>query len=251
MTHEDPFLPDRAVDFRAVALKIVHDIRCRILALSRATKIGRVVLGDQVYEAIKERILDQAYAPGEKLNIDGLVREFEVSSTPIREALTRLVAEGLVSAAPFVGFATAALPDRRYYEDLYAFRRLVEPWAAAEAARRPLKPEALKTLRQAVDAMMADPPSREYRSHRAFTEADDRFHNTIMAAAENSVALKSFEDLHFHLHISRLYISREQEVAVIHAEHVRIVDAIEAGDPDAAATAMRHHLDGSYERLIQ
>jgi DNA-binding GntR family transcriptional regulator len=78
--------------------------------LNRATKIGRVVLGDQVYEAIKERILDQAYAPGEKLNIDRLVREFEVSSTPIREALTRLVAEGLVSAAPFVGFATAALP---------------------------------------------------------------------------------------------------------------------------------------------
>ena len=77
-----------------------------------AKKIERVVLGDQVYEAIKERILDQAYAPGQKLNIDGLVRELKVSSTPIREALTRLVAEGLVSAAPFVGFATAVLPER-------------------------------------------------------------------------------------------------------------------------------------------
>jgi DNA-binding GntR family transcriptional regulator len=219
--------------------------------LSRATKIGRVVLGDQVYEAIKERILDQAYAPGEKLNIDGLVREFKVSSTPIREALTRLVAEGLVSAAPFLGFATAALPDRRYYEDLYAFRRLIEPWAAAEAARRPLKPEILKTLREAVNTMMADPPSRHYQSHRAFTEADDLFHETIMAATGNSVALKSFEDLHFHLHISRLYISREQDVVVIHAEHVRIVDAIEAGDPDAAAAAMRQHINGSYERLIR
>jgi DNA-binding GntR family transcriptional regulator len=66
-----------------------------MLRLNRATKIGRVVLGDQVYEAIKERILDQAYAPGEKLNIDGLVREFEVSSTPIREALTGLSPRGL------------------------------------------------------------------------------------------------------------------------------------------------------------
>jgi DNA-binding GntR family transcriptional regulator len=219
--------------------------------LAKATKIGRVVLGDQVYEAIKERILDQAYAPGEKLNIDGLVREFEVSSTPIREALTRLVAEGLVSASPFVGFATAALPDHQYYEDLYVFRCLIEPWAAAEAARRQLKPEILKSLREAVNAMMADPPSREYRSHRAFTEADDCFHKTIVAAAGNSVALKSFEDLHFHLHISRLYISREQDVAVTHAEHFQIVDAIEAGDPDAAANAMRQHLNGSYERLIK
>jgi DNA-binding GntR family transcriptional regulator len=216
-----------------------------------AKKIERVVLGDQVYEAIKERILDQAYAPGEKLNIDGLVREFKVSSTPIREALARLVAEGLVSAAPFVGFATAVLPDERYYQDLYAFRHLVEPWAAAEAARRHTRAVTIKSLREAVKAMMAEPPSREYRSHRAFTEADSRFHKTIMAAAGNCVALKCFEDLHFHLHLSRLYIDREQDVELTHAEHVQIIDAIEAGNSDGAADAMRQHLNGSYERLIK
>jgi DNA-binding GntR family transcriptional regulator len=233
-------------------VKIVHDPRFGAPVQQRpARKIERVVLGDQVYEAIKERILDQAYAPGERLNIDGLVRDFKVSSTPIREALTRLVAEGLVSAAPFVGFTTAVLPGTQYYQDLYAFRHLIEPWAAAEAARRRPKAETVKALREAVNAMMAKPPARAYRSHRAFTEADSRFHRTIMAAAGNGVALKCFEDLHFHLHLSRLYIDREQDVALAHAEHVRIVDAIEAGNPDAAAGAMRQHLDGSYERLIK
>jgi DNA-binding GntR family transcriptional regulator len=226
-------------------------IRRKDMQQRPAKKIERVVLGDQVYEAIKERILDQAYAPGQKLNIDGLVRELKVSSTPIREALTRLVAERLVSAAPFVGFATAVLPEQRYYQDLYAFRHLVEPWAAAEAARRRARAEIIKSLREAVKAMMAEPPSREYRSHRAFTEADSRFHKIIMAAAENSVALKCFEDLHFHLHLSRLYIDREQDVELTHAEHVQIIDAIEAGNSDGAADAMRQHLNGSYERLIK
>ncbi|MGO4667518.1 GntR family transcriptional regulator [Bosea sp. 2RAB26] len=219
--------------------------------MNGARKIERVVLGDQVYEAIKERILDQAYAPGEKINVDGLVRELAVSSTPIREALTRLVAEGLVSAVPFVGFATAALPDRNYYEDVYSFRSVLEPWAAAEAARRRPGADVITALRDAVAVMMADPPSREYRSHRAFTEADDRFHRLILTAAGNQVALKSYDDLRFHLHISRLYLSREQDVGITHAEHFRIIDALETGDPEAAAEAMRRHLEGSHERLIK
>jgi DNA-binding GntR family transcriptional regulator len=218
--------------------------------LSGTRRIERIVLGDQVYEAIKERIFDQTFAPGEKLNIDGLVRELEVSSTPIREALTRLVAEGLVRAAPFIGFAVAALPDRSYYDDVYSFRGLIEPWAASEATKRRPGPDIIQALRDAVAIMMAGAPSREYRSHRAFTEADDRFHRIIMAAAGNQVALKSYDDLRFHLHISRLYLSREQDVGLTHAEHFRIIDAIAAGNPAAAAHAMLQHLDSSYERLI-
>lgn len=219
--------------------------------MSGARKIERVVLGDQVYEAIKERILDQAYAPGEKLNVDGLARELQVSSTPVREALTRLVAEGLVRAEPFIGFATAPLPDRRYYEDVYSFRGVIEPWAAAEAARRRPGADVIKALRDEIAIMMTGAPSREYRSHRGFTEADDRFHRIILQAAGNQVALKSYDDLRFHLHISRLYLSREQDVGVTHREHVRILDALEVGDPDEAAQAMRLHLEGSYERLIK
>ena len=94
-------------------------------------KIERVALLDQVYEVLKERILDRAYQPGARLSIDALARELQVSSTPIREALGRLTAEGLVAAAPFVGFSVASMPTRKYYLDLYAFRLVIETWAAA------------------------------------------------------------------------------------------------------------------------
>jgi len=219
--------------------------------LSGVRKIERIVLGDQVYEAMKERILDQAYAPGEKLNVDALGRELSVSSTPIREALARLVSEGLVRTEPFIGFATAPLPDRSYYDDVYSFRSVIEPWAAAEAARRKPGSDVIDALRAQIAAMMDGAPSRQYRSHRGFTEGDDRFHRIILQAAGNQVALKSYNDLRFHLHISRLYLTREQDVGLTHQEHARIVDALAAGDPDAAARAMQRHLEGSYERLIQ
>jgi DNA-binding GntR family transcriptional regulator len=218
-------------------------------ARDHARKIERVVLGDQVYEVLKERILDQAYEPGEKINVDALARELTVSSTPIREALSRLAAEGLVSAAPFVGFAVAPLPQLRYFADLYAFRAVIEPWAAAEAARsRPR--DALKIMRDAVVLMKGGSLAREYRKNRGFLEADERFHRAILDASGNSVARQSYEDLRVHLHASRLFINREQDTQTTFAEHLAILDAIEAGRPDAAADRMRDHLEASKRRLL-
>lgn len=217
---------------------------------SAERRIGRVVLGDQVCEVLKERILDQAYAPGQKLNIDALVRELNVSSTPIREALSRLAAEGLVIAAPFVGFTVAPMPSARFYADLYAFRRIIEPWAASEAAR--LRPPApLGTLRDAVTAMKAGSLSREYRKNRGFAEADDRFHRAIAAASCNEVARKTYDDLRVHLHMSRLFISREQDAEITFREHLKILEAVEGGEAKRAAALMREHLDASRKRLLE
>lgn len=212
-------------------------------------KLSRVVLAEQVYEVVKERILDQAYAPGEKLNIDALVRELEVSSTPIREALMRLGAETLVRAEPFIGFTVAPVPDKAYYADLYAFRLLIEPWAAAEVARAPSE-VALATLDEAVAAMRRGSLSQRYRKNRAFNEADERFHRTIVEGAGNQVALKSYADLRVHLHTARLFITREQDAGRTAAEHAAILEAIAARKPKPAAEAMRRHLSQSKERLL-
>jgi len=109
------------------------------------------MLPEQVYELLKEQIIDRVYGPGDKLNIDAIAREMKVSSTPVREALARLVAEGLVAAVPYVGFAVSPMPTRKYYEDLYTFRNLLEPWAAAEAARwRPS--DVIDEIKAAVEA---------------------------------------------------------------------------------------------------
>jgi DNA-binding GntR family transcriptional regulator len=215
----------------------------------REKRIERVALADQVYEVLQERIFDQTYAPGQKLNVDALGRELSVSSTPIREALNRLAAEGLVHAAAFVGFAVAALPDRKFFEDLYDLRRILEPWAAAEAAR--LRPAAaLRTLGETVQVMRTASLSREYRAYRAFAEADGRFHRGVVAASGNDVARETYDGLRVHLHMSRLFISREPDVEVGYRRHLDIFEAIEAGRREEASGLMRAQLDESQCRLL-
>ncbi len=212
-------------------------------------KIERLGLLDQVYDLLKERVLDRTYQPAEKLNVDALARELSVSSTPIRESLARLVAEGLARAEPFVGFFVAAMPSRDYYEQLYDFRLVIEPWACAETARRQ-PADALAVLAGSVDAMKRGTLSKRYARYRGFTEADAAFHAAIIAGAGNEPAARAYEGLRIHLHLSRLYIDRDQDTDETRDQHERIVAAIRAGREKEAAACMREHLRSSKDRLL-
>lgn len=209
-----------------------------------------MALLDQVHEVLKGRVLDREYRPGERLSIDALSRELKVSSTPIREALGRLTAEGLVVAESFVGFSVAAMPSAEYFADLFRFREVIEPWAAAETARR--RPAAvLRELDAAVAVMTSEALDQTYRRFRGFSEADEAFHELIMAGPGNEPALKAFCHLRIHLHTSRLYAQRPQDTEATRAEHVAILAAIHAGEADEAARAMREHLAWSRRRLLE
>ena len=211
--------------------------------------VSRIALQDQVYEILKERVLDRAYEPQTKLNIDALARELKVSSSPVREALGRLSAEGLVRAEPFVGFAIAAIPSRAYYDQLYALRLVIEPWAASETARR--RPSAaIEELEASAGAMGEGKLERRYHRFRGYSEADEAFHRAIIAGTGNEPAIKAYGDLRIHLHLSRLYINREQDTAASHREHLAILDAIRSGEAEQAAARMRDHLVASKAKLL-
>src|ERR687886_150212 len=97
---------------------------------------GRTVLVEPVYQALKERIVDQAFPPGARLNIDALAVELNVSPTPVREALARLAAERLVTFAPFKGYSVLSPLSQRQLADLMHVRQLLEVEAARLAASR-------------------------------------------------------------------------------------------------------------------
>src|SRR2546426_5899812 len=96
---------------------------------------NRRVLGDSVYEVIKGLVIDQRVEPGSRMNIDSLARQLTVSQTPIREALARLEADGLVIREPLRGYSVAPLLDASSFDQLYDMRLLLEPEAARHAAR--------------------------------------------------------------------------------------------------------------------
>lgn len=209
----------------------------------------RVALLDQVHDLLKERVLDRSCRPGDRLNIDALARELSVSTTPIREALGRLVAEGLVRAEPYVGFFVAAIPSRDYYDQLFDLREVLEPWAAQETARRRPK-DVLAVLQSSLAAMRRGTLSKRYARYRDFSEADEAFHGAILAGTGNQPAIKSYVDLRIHLHLSRLYIDREQDTQDTFEEHEHILDAIRDGQPKEAASRMKTHLRSSREKLL-
>ena len=212
-------------------------------------KIRRVNMLDQVMEVIKERVLARTYSPGCNLNVDELARELSVSATPIRESLGRLVAEGLLRAEPYVGFFVADIPSLEYFQQLYDYRLVVEPWAAAETARvRP--PEQLAILQESVDAMKEGVLSKHYSRFRGFSEADEAFHKAIIAGTGNEPAIKAYNHLMIHLHLSRLYIDRDLDTQESLLQHEAIFEGIAAGKPDQAAERMREHLLTSKGNLL-
>ncbi|MCB9993484.1 MAG: GntR family transcriptional regulator [Hyphomicrobiaceae bacterium] len=215
--------------------------------------IVRTTLSEQTYEAIKEQILDQTLPPGARLNIDLLSHDLGVSSSPVREALARLEAERLVVSELYSGYSVAPSPSLEYLRDLNAYRLVIETHCALIGAPK-RKKTVLTQMRQAFDRMAAVPQlGTRYREYRRFVQADMRFHEVLVASAENEVMSDSHASLHPIIIQSRLYLNREGGTTSsdeVMAEHSRIIEAFENGDGEAAAAAVRHHLEGGRRRLL-
>ena len=212
--------------------------------------VRRSTLGDDVYESLKMLIMEHTLAPQDRVNIDAIARELQVSPTPVREALARLESEGLVRKRPLAGYTVSPLLNRHEFNDMFDMRMVLEGaaarWAAQRAdpdARRAITAEAHTT----VD--LGDPDADGHRSHTTFTALDARFHNLIAECAQNPLLQDGITRLHAHLHIHRLYFPYAQ-TGTTGEEHRRIAANIAAGDADAAETAMCAHLSAARARHL-
>lgn len=205
-------------------------------------------LAEDVYDAIFNQLMALKIAPGERITVDALVKEFNVSHTPIREALGRLEGEGLVVKQHLVGFRAAPQITRRRFDELYELRLLLEPPAAAKAATA-MNAERLALLHETAGVMARGEGDDERLRYSAFARQDGVFHDSIMKFAGNELVQEMLAFQHSHFHIFRLmYHRRVTEEAL--DEHQALLDAFAAADPDAAAAAMRVHIERSRDRLL-
>jgi DNA-binding GntR family transcriptional regulator len=205
-------------------------------------------LADDVYDAIFNKLMSLEIAPGARITVDGLVRELEVSHTPIREALGRLEGEGLVVKTHLVGYSAAPQVSHRRFDELYELRLLLEPHAVRRAALR-ISEQQLNKLRETAGQMSKLSSSRERLSYSGFARLDADFHDQIMAIAGNALIRDTLAHLHAHFHIFRLvYHARVTEEAI--GEHEALLDALSRGDEGGAEQAMRAHIERSRERLL-
>lgn len=205
-------------------------------------------LSDDVYEAIFAQLMSLRIPPGARITVDALVKEFNVSQTPIREALGRLEGEGLVVKQHLVGFRAAPQITRRRFDELYELRLLLEPHAA-HAAVATLDPEKLAQLSDAAGVMMRREGKDERGRYSSFARQDAAFHDMILAFAGNELIRQTLTFQHTHFHIFRLmFHARVTEEAL--DEHEAILAAFAARDPEAAERAMRIHIEHSRDRLL-
>jgi len=208
--------------------------------------LKRSTLGDDVYQSLRAAVLEHTLSPGDRMNIDALARELEVSPTPVREALARLESEGLVRKRPLAGYTVSPLLTRAEFADMFDMRLLLECAAARWAAERATGDQRAELVAEAARAI---PPSDDQSWHSAFTTLDAHLHSLIAEAAASPLLADGIARLHAHLHLHRRYFPFEQ-TAVTTREHQRIAAAIDRGDPDEAEAAMRAHLTEARERHL-
>lgn len=195
---------------------------------------------DQVHAELLERIVAGELPPGARLRQEALAEELGVSRTPLREALVRLVSEGLVEFAPNRG-ATVARRDFSDMEQAWLARLVIEPGAARLAAERRDR-EAIERMRETVRRQrgVADDVTASFELNR-------EFHLELVAASANA-HLAQFAEL---LWLSRIGVpifarqARARALMLAWAdEHEAIVDAVAAGAAARAARLTREHITG-------
>ncbi|MEU5910554.1 GntR family transcriptional regulator [Micromonospora sp. NPDC047527] len=204
-------------------------------------------LADEVYDTLLEQLMSLRIEPDSRVTIDVLARELGVSQTPIRDALNRMEAEGLVVRVPHAGYRIPPQITRHRFEDMIEVRLLLEPAAARRSAER-ASSEQVADLRRMLEEMAELEGGKGPMAYGAFGLRDAALHDLVALSAENQVIREALARLHSHVHLFRLH--RDAQVThLAMAEHEEVVAAIAARDPDGAAYAMRRHILRSGERF--
>jgi DNA-binding GntR family transcriptional regulator len=207
---------------------------------------SRVPVGEHVYSELLTRVLSSQLMPDDRVTIDAIAREMGVSQTPIREALHRLQADGIVVRNHHAGYRVAPKLDRDQFEELVQLRQLLEPNAARGAADR-IDADTLDEL-EALGRRMRSLLTDEARDYAEFSRIDGQFHDLVAASSGNRYIRESLQRLHTHAHLFRL--SRHDLITSLAVdEHAAILVALQRRDPGEAALAMRRHIDASADRF--
>jgi DNA-binding GntR family transcriptional regulator len=212
------------------------DSHLAVLATGSTASRGHRTLAEKAYETLHTAIVTGALRPGARLPIEELAEHLEMSPMPIREAVRRLDAVGLVENVPHRGARVTELSvadlaevyEVRLSLETVAMRRAAARFTAANAAHAR---ECLKTLEA-----MADDASA------ATSEAHANFHFALYDAAESLWLLRGIRPA---WQVTERYALEWPEVRRLNGrapEHGEILAACEAHDPDRAASALHTHL---------
>jgi DNA-binding GntR family transcriptional regulator len=195
-------------------------------------------LSEVVYETIRDAIVNRTIPPGARVTEAGLAKQLNVSKTPVREALLRLREIGLIESFGVRG-GRIILPSLTSIRHAYEVRLALETFAAETAAER-ADPDTRREIDAAARSCLKRAEAGDFEGFRAW---DTRFHEAVVRASDNPRLANMIADV-----FTLVTALRRRDVP--HAEgsiecaraHVRIAEAIAAGDADRAHAEMRAHV---------
>src|ERR1700741_451506 len=200
---------------------------------------------EQLREAIEEEIVMGRLPPGSRIDDAALAARFAVSRTPVREALIQLESSGLVEIRRRRGAQVSVIEPKRLYE-MFELMAELEAMCARRAARRCGEAQ----QRTLLDALELTRKAGETRDIDIYFYENERFHQAIYAASQNTFLTEQTVALQRRLRpYRRLELLVRDRMASSQAEHEAITAAIVAGDADLAADSIRGHVVVQGERF--
>jgi DNA-binding GntR family transcriptional regulator len=226
-------------------------MKLRRLTRKRAT--------DEVYENLRDAILNRLFKPGERLQVDEIADRLGVSLTPVRHAIQQLATEGLIEIKPRSGTFVATL-SLEEIEATFDVRIALECLAAEKAMER-VKPADEQQLESLLE-LLRKPVTNE-ESLRRHEKANSELHLLLIETAGNRRLTEIYKGLNAHLTIARIHAAERntdpdprpaQEItkrfAAEQAEHDEIIAALRARDLPRMQTAVRKHIGRAKASLM-
>lgn len=217
--------------------------------MTSLTKVGKGSdnLSELIFQKIKNDIFNFALKPGSRFTETELAELYDVSRTPVRQALYRLQQDGFVKVHFRSGWEVKPL-DFKEYEELYDLRILLECYAIEKLCHMEHQ-QLIESLQASVNLWCIS--SEQYlRDLKTMSIQDEAFHCQLVQAAGNRVMEKVHDEVSEKIRmIRRLDFSKESRIEATYAEHQYILNLILVHDHEQATKAIRHHIQQSKEEV--
>jgi DNA-binding GntR family transcriptional regulator len=216
------------------------------MPLAEIEPVSRESTAAIIARQLREAIMNGSLPPGTQLGETELAGQFQVSRGPLREAMQRLVSEGLLRSERHRGLFVIDLEPEDIH-DIYSARLAIERAAVIRIVHGPAPDEAADLLEEAVREMASATSNEDWS---AVSEADTRFHEVLVSASGSKRLVRMSRTLLIEtrmcLSALRLtYASDEERVT----EHKQITEAIRTGDQNAALSLLEVHMEDAVQRL--
>ena len=209
---------------------------------------------DKAYNGILELVLGRQLRPGERTSVMLLASRLHLGRTPVKEAITRLQTEGLLSVSERSGTTVNAV-DMAEAKQLFALRQVLEDFAAEQAVKHATQAQIkrLKDLAKQMRRQSVDSKGHSLLSTR-FVNSNVSFHALVVAASGNQYLARLYTQIQMHVQIVTYLISRGDDpdaAAARQREHEAIVAALADRDAKRLKTALRVHAQTTARIILQ